>query len=246
MLIATTAAVSLLLVGLMVVSMTPERTGSPETASSTSAGAARSTPAALQRPGLPVVTPLGAHGLAVTTLGAVDGVEGRLRARLPDGAIHMVTLLATDADTGLAVVELPAAARVDGYDLADEEPAPSDTVLVNGRPPVVVPMADLADLDVEEGTPVLDGDGNLVGLCTGAGGQVALTEVPTVPTAPPTTVPPVTAPPTTVRPPTTPPTTTVPPTTPPTTAPPVTTAQVPTSVPPTVLSGGAVATTAPG
>ncbi len=243
MLIATTAAVSLLLVGLMVVSMTPARTGSPETASSTSAGT-RSTPAGLQRAELPVVTPIGAQGLAVTTLTAVDGTVGRLRARLPDGAIHTVTLLATDADSGLAVVELPAAARADSYELADEEPAPSDTVLVNGQPPVVVAMTDLAALDVEEGTPVLDGDGNLVGLCTGAAGQMALTAVATVPTAPPTTAPPATQPPTT-RPPTTPPTTTVPTTTP-TTAPPVTTSTVPGTVAPSTVSAGVSATTAPG
>ena len=101
-------------------------------------------------------------------------------------------------------MSLPAAER--GYDLADSSPAPSDTVLVNGEPPIVVAMDELAALDVDEGTPVLDDDGDLVGLCTAGEHGTALRPVATMP--------PTTARPTTSAPPATPaPTTTLPPTT---------------------------------
>ena len=116
------------------------------------------------------------------------GRTGILSARLPSGDIVDVEdHAALTRSSGLTVVSLPAAER--GYELADASPAPSDTVLVNGEPPVVVAMDELAALDVDEGTPVLDDDGDLVGLCTAGEHGTALRPVATMPptTARPTT-----------------------------------------------------------
>jgi hypothetical protein len=247
-LIATTATLSLLLIGLLVVTMTPERADSPQTASST-LSVERTPPAGLQQADLPVVTPIGDDGVAVTTLSAIGDRTGMLQARLPDGAIYDVELVATT--DGLAVVALPEAARADGYQLASSPPAPSDTVLVEARTPLVVSMTELAGLDVEEGTPVLDERGDLLGLCSQAGGDMELMTVATMPrdpTEPATTAPPTTARPTTTAPATTAPATTVPTTVattmPPATSPPTTGPT--TSGPVSTVSGGAPATSAPG
>ena len=202
-LIVATATSSLALVGLLVLTVTPDRSPDPTSAGATTVRASV-TFAALERPTLPMVTPIGDEGWGVTTGSAVAGRSGILSARLPSGDVVDVEIMKHDAISGLTVVSLPAAER--GYDLADSSPAPSDTVLVNGEPPIVVAMDELAALDVDEGTPVLDDDGDLVGLCTAGEHGTALRPVATMP--------PTTARPTTSAPPATPaPTTTLPPST---------------------------------
>jgi hypothetical protein len=207
-LIATTATLSLALIGLLVLTVTPDRSPDP-----TSTGATTARPsvtfAALERPALPMVTPIGDEGWGVTTRGAIAGRAGIVSARLPSGDIVDVKIIRTDTAAGLTVVSLPA--KEIGYELADASPAPSDTVLVNGEPPLVVAMNELAALDVDEGTPVLDGDGDLVGLCTAGEHGTTLRPVATMPptaerpttTAPPSSAPATTRPPTTTAAPTT-------------------------------------------
>ena len=90
-----------------------------------------------------------------------------------------VEVIRHDKASGVTVVSLPAPEP--GYDVATASPAPSDTVLVDGQPPRVVAIGDLAALDVDEGTPVLDADGDLVGLCADSGGTTALRTVATMP-----------------------------------------------------------------
>ena len=182
MLIVTTATLGMLLVGVLAISMTPDRSAAPDTAASTISGL-RTVPAtatAIDRPALPMVTPLGDDGWAVTTMSAFAGRTGSARAQLPSGAVVDVEIVATDRAAGLTVVSLPGAAR-DGYDLAGVEPAPTDTVLVHGDPPQVVTMAELAALDVDEATPVLDAAGDLIGLCANGRDGVALRTVATMP-----------------------------------------------------------------
>ena len=87
-----------------------------------------------------------------------------LAARLPSGVEVDVEIVTSDRTSGVTVVSLPS--RRAGYELADRRRHRSDTVLVDGHPPQVVAMTELAGLDVDEGTPVLDDDGDLVGLCT--------------------------------------------------------------------------------
>jgi hypothetical protein len=176
-LIVTSATVSLLLIGLLAIAITPDRSPAPIAASSTIGEVgSRSVPAAIASSSaltsttltsLPVVTPIGDDGWAVTTWEAVAGETGWMNARLPSGQVVEVEVVGTDPAAGLVVVTLPASADTVGYQLAADRPGPSDTVYVNGNEPKVVTLVDLAYLEVEEATPVLDGAGALVGLCTG-------------------------------------------------------------------------------
>jgi hypothetical protein len=249
-LIVTTAALGLLLVGVLAISMTPERAASPETAASMISGLRTVPPPAAARDQPPLVTPLGEAGWGVTTMSAVRGRSGRrIEARLPSGETVDVEIVAVDRSAGLTVVSLPA---VEGYELAAAEPGPSDTVLVNTDPPLVVTMHELAALDVDEATPVLDEAGDLIGLCTREDDGVALRTVNTMPddratTTVATTRPPATAPPAPTALPTTSPTTTTTTTT--STVPGTATSVAPATtagLPGGQVTGGAAATTAPG
>jgi hypothetical protein len=191
-LIVTSAAVSLVLIGLLALAITPDHAPSPIAASSTvGARSSRSLPAAIASSSalttttlevLPVVTPIGDDGFAVTTWEAVAGESGWMDARLPSGDVVEIEVIAADRTAGLVVVTLPASATEHGYELAEVPPAPSDTVLVNSKDPKVVTLHDLSYLDVEEGTPVLDRAGALLGLCTGDGSEgTALMTVDTMP-----------------------------------------------------------------
>jgi hypothetical protein len=192
-LIVTSAAVSLVLIGLLALAITPDHSPSPMAASSTvGTRSSRSAPAAIASSSaltttaldvLPVVTPIGDDGWAVTTWEAVAGESGWMDARLPSGEVVEIEVIAADPSAGLVVVTLPASAKPDGYELAAAgPPAPSDTVFVNSKDPKVVTLHDLSYLDVEEGTPVLDDAGALIGLCTGDGHEgTALMTVDTMP-----------------------------------------------------------------
>ena len=189
MLIATSAAVSLILIGLLAIAITPNRSREPIAANSTVSDEAASpaviltssSSAAITPTALPVVTPIGDDGWAVTTWDAVGGETGWMQARLPSGDEVQIEVIGSDRATGLVVVTLPVSAETDGYQLATQPPRPSDTVVVHAAQPKVVSLLDLAYLDVEEGTPVLDADGELVGLCTGSYDGTTLMTVDTMP-----------------------------------------------------------------
>ena len=179
MLIVTSAAISLVLVGLLALAVTPDHAASPIAGSATAVGSPspRSFPVAIASSSalttarlddlLPVVTPVGDEGWAVTTWEAVAGQTGWTDARLPSGEVVEIEIIGKDPAAGLVVVTLPAA--TEGYRLAADRPGPSDTVYVNADEPKVVTLDDLVSLDVEEATPVLDDAGALIGLCTGDG-----------------------------------------------------------------------------
>lgn len=177
-LIVTSATLSLLLIGLLALSMTPGRGATPIAVEATTAGTA-SRLAALEQPSLPMVTPLGDDGWAVTTSGAVGSRAGTMAARLPSGRVVDVEIVRRDAESGVTLVSLPELTA--GYQLATSNPEPSDTVVVHGADPIVVTMVGVAELDVAEGTPVLDGDGELVGICTTSANGVAIMTVSTMP-----------------------------------------------------------------
>jgi hypothetical protein len=253
--IATAATLSLLLVGLLVVSMTPDRADTPQTVSATTSGSGGSA-AALAQPRLPLVTPIGDDGWAITTTGAVRARTGRMAARLPSGEVVDVDIVSRDEDAGFTVVSLPT--QTPGYQLATSQPAPTDTVAVGGGRRQVVEMVNVTTLDVEEAAPVVDGHGDLVGLCSIAAGTVEVRTVSTMPAAASTTTTAPTTVATTVPPAPTAPTTTaaggVAPTTAPGTAAPTTTATASsttasgavTTMPAPTTTGAAGATGAPG
>jgi hypothetical protein len=256
-LIVTTATLSLLLIGLLALSMTPDRGGDPPVAVQATNEDPTAGPAALEQP-LPMVTPLGDEGWAVMTSDAVGARAGLMAARLPSGDVVDVEIVRRDAESGVTLVSLPELTH--GYQLAERSPGPTDTVVVHSPEPQIVTMLAVARLDVAEGTPVLDDDGALVGICTTGSQGVAVMTVSTMPgatpatsttAAKPTTVAPTTtaAAPTTLTPTTVAPTTSAAaPTTVATTVP-VTASSVPaaTTVPaPGAVSGGGASTTAPG
>lgn len=178
-LIVTTATLSLLLIGLLALSMTPGR-GAPPVAVVATSDAAAARLAALEQPPLPMVAPLGDDGWAVTTTGAVGSRTGVMAARLPSGKVVDVEIVRRDAESGVTLVSLPELTA--GYELATSDPQPSDTVLVHGADPIVVTMLAVAGLDVAEGTPVLDRAGQLVGICTiTTADRVAVMTVSTMP-----------------------------------------------------------------
>jgi hypothetical protein len=246
LLIASTATLGLLLVGILAITMTPRRSTSPVATSSTPLGIG---PAPVASAGLlPLVTPIGRDGWAVTTADALTGKRGRMaRVQLATGGIVVVEIVRTTDD--VTVVALPDGVRVTSFDVSGERPSGDDTVVLHAEDePVVVAMGELANADVAEATPVLDERGRMLGLATGEPDARWMVPVDTVPatttttststtttttsssvpdtttTSAPTTAP---APSTTAGPVTT---TTAPPTTPPT---PPTTAPPPTTVTPT-------------
>jgi len=235
--IATTATLSLLLIGLLAISMTPGKDQSPQAVASTS-GAGPSI-AALQPPRLPLVTPIGDEGWAITTTGAVRARAGIMSARLPSGDVVEVRIVERDEEAGLTLVSLPT--ETNGYRLATATPAPGDMVAVHGaKRTEVVEMVSLSTMVVEEGAPVVDDDGDLVGICTTDDDHsVQVLTVDTMPGSPTTTTAAprrTTSVPVTATSPTSAPATTSPPTaapsTVPSTRPPTTPAPTATTAPP--------------
>jgi hypothetical protein len=214
-LIVTSAAVSLVLIALLALAVTPDHASTPIAGNATvGSPSPRSFPVAIASSSaltttrvendLPVVTPIGDEGWAVTTWDAVAGETGWTDARLPSGEVVEIEIIGKDPAAGLVVVTLPAA--TEGYQLAAYRPGPTDTVYIDSDSPKVVMLDDLVWLDVQEATPVLDGTGALIGLCTSGGEDgTTLMTVDTMPGASPdapgagstteveTTVPPTTA-----------------------------------------------------
>jgi hypothetical protein len=188
-LIVTSAAVGLLMVGILAVAMIPtpldtptavESTATPVRAepvgvtpelATTAAMTVTATPSAGRDAApLAVVTPVGGEGLGVTTLDAVAGKGDTLTARLPSGTAVRIVVVGTHERSGLALVALlQAVGAGGGFRMADEQADPDDTVVVHGVETTVVAVVELAHLEFAEGTPVLDDDGELVGLCSDAG-----------------------------------------------------------------------------
>jgi hypothetical protein len=175
LLIVTTATFGLILVGLLAVAVTPSSTSSTADGPTTVA-AGRAVPATLAgftpSNALPVVAPVGERGLALTTASAVGDAVEEIAARLPSGEIVEVVVVSVDHDRGLAVVALPAGVTTETFSVPDgQDLGPDDTVLVHAEEPIVVSLERLGSVDVGEGTPVTDADGNLLGLCTGGDGS---------------------------------------------------------------------------
>ena len=174
-LIIGTASLGLILVGLLVIAITPSSSGSDARGDSTvvAVRAEQATHARFERSLTPpVVAPVGEHGLALTTMSAVGGgltAHGQVSVQLPSGEVVDVAVVSVDEDRGLAVVSLPEGVTTETFAVADDEPeplAPDDTVMVHAHDPQVMSVAALRVTAVGEGTPVSDGEGNLLGVCT--------------------------------------------------------------------------------
>lgn len=88
----------------------------------------------------------------------------------------VVTAVVNATAPGVVVVSI--ATRASGHEIAASPPEPDDIVTVLAEPPVTIAFSALTTLDAKEGTPVLDNDGDLIGLCSqrhGAGDDQPIT-----------------------------------------------------------------------
>ncbi len=143
---------------------TPETVPQATIAVSASADAAAGTAISVMIGGQPVV---------LTTAGAVRGVEDTVTLAYDDGTTGTATVTMTI--NGLAVLAPDDTAAAATFKVAGS-PHDGDTVTVLGATPAEVPLQVDADgnldvawwgsADVAEGTPVVDGDGKVVALCS--------------------------------------------------------------------------------
>lgn len=112
-----------------------------------------------------LATPIGDGRLALMTSSGVAADPGReVDVRLTSGPV--VTAVVDGTIPGLVVLSIDAEASGEkGHPIADEQPPPDEIVTVLADPPVTIAFSAVATVDAAEGTPVLDGDGELIGLC---------------------------------------------------------------------------------
>jgi len=115
-------------------------------------------------------------GMALVTAQAVDGrrTGDTVSVELASGRTGIAEIVALLERA--VVVALSSDLTGDPvHAIADDAPGAHDRITVLLDEPITVTLAELAGLDVPEGTPVLDADGELVGLCTdSADGTTAL------------------------------------------------------------------------
>ena len=192
-----TGSIWLVAVGILMIVVTPpaqdapvavSATTSPFTSSAVTASSATSsratpreasgrtaTPVAARSVAQALATPIGDGRLALMTApGSTIRRGSELDVQLTNGPVVTAVVDATAA--GVVVVSI--ASGADGHEIAATQPDPEEIVTVLAQPPVTIAFAALTTLDAEEGTPVLDGDGELIGLCSqrhGAGDDQPIT-----------------------------------------------------------------------
>jgi len=174
-----TGTLGLVALGVFVLLMTPSRGGAPIAISATTTaaastpdvGSAAPTVAAVRRPVTDVATaalatPIGDGDYAVVVRASVErsGADA-VRVVLPSGRTVSGSIVEENTET--AVVQLTT--KEPGHRIAERRPHDHDVVTVLATPPVEVAFADVDQLDVAEGTAVVDAEGHLVGLCSRRG-----------------------------------------------------------------------------
>jgi hypothetical protein len=187
-----TGSVGLLAVGLLVLMVAPDRNSAPLAVSATTTPGAV-TPARLTgvsaigrfssddhpasddapiRVNPALATPVGDGRSALMTRESARHRDGSFDVRLTSGAVVSAAVVDTSAE-GLVVVTI--ASSDQAHEIASAPPHPDDIVTVLVDPPVTVPFGSIDGMELAEGTPILDADGALVGICTRTGdGPVVL------------------------------------------------------------------------
>jgi hypothetical protein len=185
-----TGTVGLLAVAALMITITPRREHSPVALESTTipsaqvaslavvSSVATTPPRSLALAvAIRLATPVGDGRQALMTLSGADAAEGtELDVQLTSGPV--VTAVVAGMTDEMMVVSI--SGQVEGHTIASGLPSPDEIVTVMLDPPITVPFADVGEVDAGEGTPVLDDDGELVGLCTrghGAGGATSVVDV---------------------------------------------------------------------
>lgn len=178
-------ATGALLIGLVVLTMTPRGGDSPTAVSATStpllsvAQVALTTPSAFERGDhelitTPIATPIGRDGLAVmSTQAALEALavssttdDEEIVVSLSPERTALATFVHLDSDDDLALVEITdRTVNFTGMDVATRLPHAREMVTVLSDPPIEVQFELVDELDVADGTAVVDRSGALVGLC---------------------------------------------------------------------------------
>ncbi|MFW2333784.1 hypothetical protein [Ilumatobacter sp.] len=186
----TTGTMGLLAIGLLMMTITPQRSDSPIaiSASTTPASitAGLRAPTALAPSGTGrialrgettgvLATPIGDGRFAlITRASLVDTRRTVIDVRLPSGRLSAGSIVTASDDAVIVAL----ATTEPGHTIARHRPASSEIVTVMASPPITVAYDDVGDLAVEEGTAVLDDHGHLVGICSrSVDDQVRLIEV---------------------------------------------------------------------
>ena len=116
-----------------------------------------------------LATPVGDGALAFVTRAALsDPGANTIRVQLASGQTSEAQIVGP-RDHAVLVVEL--ARSSPAHRLATSMPAGDDMVTVLASPPITIALGDIDTIEVHEGTPVLDDDGYLIGLCTKRNGD---------------------------------------------------------------------------
>jgi hypothetical protein len=185
-----TGTVGLLAVAALMITITPRREHSPVALESTTipsaqiaslavvSSVATTPPRSLALAvAIRLAAPVGDGKQALMTLSGADAAEGtELDVQLTSGPV--VTAVVASMTDDMMIVSI--SAPVEGHTIASGLPSPDEIVTVMLDPPITVPFSDVDDVDADEGTPVLDDDGELIGLCTrghDAGGATSVVDV---------------------------------------------------------------------
>ncbi len=181
-----TGSIGLVALGVLMILVTPPAQESPVAVSATTSptvtpSSTRSTPTRAATPvaarAVPheLATPIGDGHLALMTApGSTIRRGAELDVQLTNGPV--VTAVVSATAPGVVVVSIKSSGS--GHAIATAPPDPDDIVTVLAEPPVTIAFAALTTLDADEGTPVLDDDGDLIGLCSqrhGAGDDQPIT-----------------------------------------------------------------------
>jgi hypothetical protein len=183
-----TGSIGLVALGVLMILVTPPAQDSPVAVSATTSPSTVrtslsgngpthvATPVAAVR-AVPheLATPIGDGHLAlITASGSTIRRGAELDVQLMNGPV--VTAVVDSTMQGVVVVSIASGAN--GHEIAASQPEPYDIVTVLAEPPVTIAFSALTTLDAKEGTPVLDDDGDLIGLCSqrhGAGDDQPIT-----------------------------------------------------------------------
>lgn len=185
----TTGSVGLVAIAVLVLTVSPSRSSSPVAMSATTAPGSAAldqnapTIAAVRRPstvattagiGITVralATPIGDGDYAVVSAAAIAGHdESTLSVVLPSGRLATAQRVEQGVGSSSETVLIVLDQTEPGHRVSEHRPKDREVVTVMSTPPITVAYADIASLEVEEGTAVIDESGGLVGLCSGGDG----------------------------------------------------------------------------
>ena len=169
---------------LLVLTLAPQGTEAPVAVSSTSSPGSPTSAQLVASASLgrdlaglalhPIATPIGNDGLAVMSSRSIVTITQPSTARLDNRLIdvvlvtgHVTRALVVDPGEsgGVAWVSLDSEAYGHGLDVAVEMPRADDVVTVLADPPMLVEFAQIERVEAADGTPVVDDDGDVVGMC---------------------------------------------------------------------------------